>query len=367
VEIAMAIKAGLGEAGWPVFEKWSQPGSTYNARTCRTTWNSIKADGSVTYGTLVHHARAGGWRPSNLRHSGSTTRRVREDAGGRGPGPAPDAKPPTTKVARAILAVAMPADGTSARSYLATRGTWPTADKALPPATRWLPVRAVADLPTWAKDDGKTRRLVLPAGAAGALVFALACPGAAPDAVALEAVTADGRRLPWSDRADDTKRSYGPKGGRVFEIVASTGNPWPDTNAAPLVVAVVEGAADALAVARLRLPGVLVRAAMTIPRAALVADLPLVVAVCLAADADREGRKSGVQMHRDLTAAGRTCYVAVLRGGDPDELLRGADDANLAEYHNKRAGILVDDGLDRPMATARALHDLFCRLEMHHD
>ena len=41
---------------------------------------------------------------------------------------------------------------------------------------------------------------------------------------------------------------------------------------------------------------------------------------------------------------------------DPDELLRGADDEDLAAHHNERAGILeYDGGLDRNAATAHAL------------
>ena len=44
----MAIKAGLGEAGWSAFEEWSQTGSTYDPRTCGATWDSIQASGNLT-------------------------------------------------------------------------------------------------------------------------------------------------------------------------------------------------------------------------------------------------------------------------------------------------------------------------------
>ena len=101
VEIAMAIKSGLGEAGWPVFEEWSQTGRTYDPRTCRATWDSIKASGSVTYGTLVHHARADGWRPSkrNTRRTGSRPHRPGRTLP-RARGDAVQDRPPTRSAAR---------------------------------------------------------------------------------------------------------------------------------------------------------------------------------------------------------------------------------------------------------------------------
>ena len=130
-----------------------------------------------------------------------------------------------------------------------------------------------------------------PAPPYGAVVFELARPGCAPDAVTLSPVTADGRRLTWPGRAGGNKRTLGNGAGRILEVAAPTGAGWPDAAAAPLVVAVVEGEADALALARLRLPGVLVRAAGgtsgMIGGAALVADLPATVAVALVSDGDR--------------------------------------------------------------------------------
>ena len=119
--------------------------------------------------------------------------------------PAP--KPNTmADVAAAILVAAVPADDTPAREYLARRRTWPPAGPDLPPAVRWLPPSAWANLPTWPGPDGRPRRLTPPrdgvtrlvAGtppvpACGAVVE-LARPGCASDAVELEAVTAAGNR-----------------------------------------------------------------------------------------------------------------------------------------------------------------------------
>lgn len=61
--VAMALKSELGEAGFDTFDTWSQRGEKYRAADVRSTWRSIKAGGGVTAGTLVHMAKAGGWRP----------------------------------------------------------------------------------------------------------------------------------------------------------------------------------------------------------------------------------------------------------------------------------------------------------------
>ena len=282
---------------------------------------------------------------------------------------------PTAAVAAAILAAAVPADDTPARAYLAARGTWPANGPPLPAAVRWLPPGVWEHLPTWPGPDGRPRRLMPPADGirslrpdappvprCGALVFALARPGCAPDAVTLEAVTAAGARP-----AERWRRTVGAAAGRILEVAAPPGDGWPDAGAAPLVVALVEGEADALALARLRLPGVLVRAAggtAGVRRgAALVADLPATVAAALVSDGDRPGRAAVAKLHATLQNAGRTCYAAVLRGGDLDAVLRGAIDVDLAERHAERAGILEhDDGLPRPAATARALARMIERL-----
>ena len=351
------------------------------------TWHDFEAGAGGGTLALVEHVlqtdRAGALRwlvdvglidpPSGAEARPAAPQRP---AGTSTPAPAPVVAPPAPKpnamaaVAAAILVAAVPADDTPAREYLARRMTWPPAGPDLPPAVRWLPPSAWANLPTWPGPDGRPRRLTPPrdgvtrlvAGtppvpACGAVVFELARPGCAPDAVELEAVTAAGNRP-----AERWRRSPGNDAtGRTFEVAAPTGGPWPDADAAPLVVAVVEGVADALALARLRLPGVLVRAAtgtggMRAGGGALVADLPAATAACLVSDGDRPGRVAVTKLHADLHDAGLDCYSAVLIGGDLDELLRQAGDADLADRHGERAAILEHDGeLDRPAATARAL------------
>ena len=284
---------------------------------------------------------------------------------------------PTADVARAILAAAVPADDTPGAAYLAARGTWPADGPPLPAAVRWLPPSAWEHLPTWPGPDGRPRRLrppvdgvrslrpgAPPAARCGAVVFELARPGCAPDAVTLEAVTGAGARP-----AERWRRTAGNATGRILEVAVPPGDGWPD--AAPLVAALVEGEADALALARLRLPGVLIRAVGgtggMAGGAALVRDLPAATAACLVSDGDRPGRAAVAKLHGALHDAGRTCYAAVLLGGDLDEVLRGADDADLRDRHAERAAILdLDGGLDRPAATALALARMIEQLPRRH-
>ena len=60
--IAMALKSELGDAGFDLFDAWSQRGETYNAKATRDTWRSVKAGGRVKIGTLLHLAKAHGFR-----------------------------------------------------------------------------------------------------------------------------------------------------------------------------------------------------------------------------------------------------------------------------------------------------------------
>ena len=111
----------------------------------------------------------------------------------------------------------------------------------VPAALRWLPAAVAAAIPP----DGEGRRPVVPGDAVGALAYLFAGAGdsSAAAAVQLEAVDADGRRVPWG--RDAVKRWSVPGsdfagGARVF--VAAPGRPacgaW-----------LCEGPLDALAVA----------------------------------------------------------------------------------------------------------------------
>lgn len=346
VEIAMAIKSGLGESGWPVFEKWSQSGASYDQRTCRATWDSIQASGGVTYGTLVHHARVWGWQPSERstkrsrgrpRQSGRTTRRIHQDAG-RGPGPAPAAvrsvEPPTTEVARAILAAAVPADASLARVYLARRGTWPpiTVGPDLPATVRWLQADMVKELPTWTR-NGRTLRLILPADAAGVVVFEFARPGQPPDGVSLTAVAGTGDRVLFGN--GEKALTFGGRSGRVFEA----------RNVAGGLLWLVEGECDALALTLCGYGG-LIRSVPTGGYQLSAMTDPERRDMVLVPDWDAKGTEAGVRLYRQALEANVTRRVCLWP--PHEERLRtvvGGDPADwLAEWIAERVGIREHSG-----------------------
>lgn len=65
--MGMAVKSELGEAGFPIWDEWSQSGGSYDKSSARSTWRSIKqfgSGGSVGVGTLFSQARLEGWTPS---------------------------------------------------------------------------------------------------------------------------------------------------------------------------------------------------------------------------------------------------------------------------------------------------------------
>ena len=61
-KIGMALKSELGDAGFDLFDAWSQSGANYKATATRETWRSVKAGGRVTIGTLLHTAKANGFQ-----------------------------------------------------------------------------------------------------------------------------------------------------------------------------------------------------------------------------------------------------------------------------------------------------------------
>lgn len=62
VKMGMAIKSEVGDAGFDLWEVWSQQADTFNAKDARDVWRSIRINGKVTAGTLFHEAKANGWR-----------------------------------------------------------------------------------------------------------------------------------------------------------------------------------------------------------------------------------------------------------------------------------------------------------------
>lgn len=62
VRLAMAIKSELGNAGFELWDAWSQQAQAYSAVDARDAWKSIKAGGRVQVGTLFMVAKGHGFR-----------------------------------------------------------------------------------------------------------------------------------------------------------------------------------------------------------------------------------------------------------------------------------------------------------------
>ena len=64
LRMGMAVKSELGEAGFAVWDEWSRGTENYRERDAQSVWRSVKPDGKVTAGTLVHEARKHGFKPT---------------------------------------------------------------------------------------------------------------------------------------------------------------------------------------------------------------------------------------------------------------------------------------------------------------
>jgi hypothetical protein len=63
VQLGMALKSALGDAGFERWDRWSSGSPKYDARQMEAKWRSFSAQGGITAGTLFHLARQHGWRP----------------------------------------------------------------------------------------------------------------------------------------------------------------------------------------------------------------------------------------------------------------------------------------------------------------
>ena len=62
VQIGMAIKSELGDAGFDLWNIWSRQSDRYEAMDARVVWRSIKTNGGITIRTLYHEAKTHGWK-----------------------------------------------------------------------------------------------------------------------------------------------------------------------------------------------------------------------------------------------------------------------------------------------------------------
>lgn len=72
----MAIKSELGEAGFPIWDDWSQTASNYQAKAAKSVWKSIKPVGRVTIASLFAEAMQHGYLPEHSYQPPSATERA---------------------------------------------------------------------------------------------------------------------------------------------------------------------------------------------------------------------------------------------------------------------------------------------------
>jgi len=63
VRMAMALKSEFGEAGFDVWDFWSQAGDSYKPGDARAAWKSVKAGGAIKIETLFYLAIENGYTP----------------------------------------------------------------------------------------------------------------------------------------------------------------------------------------------------------------------------------------------------------------------------------------------------------------
>ena len=62
LRMGMAVKSELGEAGFTLWDAWSQSSEAYQVHDGRAVWHSIQPEGGVTIATLFHEAKGHGWQ-----------------------------------------------------------------------------------------------------------------------------------------------------------------------------------------------------------------------------------------------------------------------------------------------------------------
>lgn len=77
VQVAMAIKSELGDAGFDAWNAWSTQADNYKERDAKAVWRSVKGYGGITIKTLYKMARQNGY--SGDEPAPNPIRRVREE------------------------------------------------------------------------------------------------------------------------------------------------------------------------------------------------------------------------------------------------------------------------------------------------
>ncbi len=61
LRIGMAIKAGMGEDGFELWDHWSRSSARYRDTDARDVWRSIRPDGGISLATLFFEAQKHGY------------------------------------------------------------------------------------------------------------------------------------------------------------------------------------------------------------------------------------------------------------------------------------------------------------------
>lgn len=77
LQMGMAVKSELGDAGYDLWESWSQQSDSFDPKAASAVWKGIRADGGIRAGTLFHEAKARGWRDDG-RHPKPTPEELAE-------------------------------------------------------------------------------------------------------------------------------------------------------------------------------------------------------------------------------------------------------------------------------------------------
>lgn len=68
VKCGMAVKTGLGESGFAVWDDWSRSADNYNKSSAQSVWKSIKRSSGITESTLFKFALDAGWNSAEWQH-----------------------------------------------------------------------------------------------------------------------------------------------------------------------------------------------------------------------------------------------------------------------------------------------------------
>ena len=72
LRIGMAIKAGMGEDGFELWDDWSRSSERYRDTDARDVWRSLRPDGGISLATLFFEAKKHGYVQSRSGKAGRT-------------------------------------------------------------------------------------------------------------------------------------------------------------------------------------------------------------------------------------------------------------------------------------------------------